>query len=425
MRRGLLRVRRLAVWGCLLGASAFAVACGGGDDDSGSSSSSSSGGGGGKTLNVYSSLPLQGASRPQSEDVINGEKLALKQRGNKAGEFNINYISLDDATAAAGQWDPGQTTANARKVAQDKNAIALLGEFNSGASVLSIPITNEAGILQVSPSNTRFGLTKAGSGAEKGEPDKYYPSGKRNFARVVPIDTIQGAALAQWMKDEGVKSVYLLNDKQVYGQGVSKNTEAALGPAGIKVAGRDGWDGKASNFRALADKIKASGADAVFTGGILQNNGPQLYKDLSAAMPNAKLFGPDGFTDETFTKELPAAVQAQTYLTVPTVSPEELPPDGQKFYKDYEVAYGKKASEVAPYAVYGYEAMLDVLDAIAKGGDDRQAVIDAMFATKKTDSVFGPYEIDDDGDTTLTTYGAYRVKDGKLVFDRVIKGSGS
>jgi branched-chain amino acid transport system substrate-binding protein len=424
MRRGLLRVRRLAVWGCLLGASAFAVACGGGDDNGGSSSSSS-GGGGGKTLNVYSSLPLQGASRPQSEDVINGEKLALKQRGNKAGDFKINYISLDDATAAAGQWDPGQTTSNARKVAQDKNAIALLGEFNSGASVLSIPITNEAGILQVSPSNTRYGLTKGGTGAEKGEPDKYYPSGKRNYGRVVPIDTIQGAALAQWMKDLGVKSVYILNDKQVYGQGIAKNTEAALGPTGIKVAGRDGWDGKASNFRALANKIKASGADAVFTGGILQNNGPQLYKDLSAAMPNAKLIGPDGFTDETFTKELPAAVQAQTYLTVPTVAPDELPPEGQKFYKDYEVAYGKKPEQVAPYAVYGYEAMLDVLDAIAKGGDDRQAVIDAFFATKKTESVFGPYEIDDDGDTTLTTYGAYRVKDGKLVFDRVIKASGS
>src|SRR4051812_18289139 len=353
MRRGLLRVRRLAVWGCLLGASAFAVACGGGDDNGGGESSSSSGGSGGGSLNIYSSLPLQGASRPQSEDVIKGEKLALKQRGNKAGDFTINYISLDDATAAAGKWDPGQTTANARKVAQDKKAIALLGEFNSGASALSIPIMNEAGILQVSPSNTRYGLTKSGTGAEKGEPDKYYPSGKRNFGRVVPIDTIQGAALAQWMKDLGVKSVYLLNDKQVYGQGISKNTEAALKPTGIKVAGRDGWDAKASNFRALADKIKASGADAVFTGGILQLNGPQLYKDLSAAMPNAKLIGPDGMAAEELTKELPAAVQAQTYLTVPTIAPSELPPDGQKFYKDYEVAYGKKQDEIAPYAVYG------------------------------------------------------------------------
>jgi len=419
-----LRVRRLAVWGCLLGASAFAVACGGGDDNGGSKSSSSSGGGGG-SLNVYSSLPLQGATRPQAEDVIKGEKLALKQRGNKAGDFTINYISPDDATAAAGKWDPGQTTANARKVAQDKKAIALLGEFNSGASALSIPIMNEAGILQVSPANTRYGLTKSGAGAEKGEPDKYYPSGKRNYGRVVPIDTIQGAAQAQYMKSEGVKSVYMLNDKEVYGEGISKNTQDALGKVGIKVAGADGWDGKASNFRALANKIKSSGADAVFIGGIIDQNGPQVFKDMHAAMPTAKLFGPDGMAVEDLTGELPADVQAQTYLTAPTVSPDELPPAGQKFYKDYEAAYGEKQADIAPYAVYGYEAMLDVLDAIAKGGDDRQAVIDAFFATKKTDSVFGPYEIDDDGDTTLTTYGAYTAKAGKLVFDHAIKGTGS
>ena len=87
--------------------------------------------------------------------------------------------------------------------------------------------------------------------------------------------------------DTPSKGSYLLNDKQVYGQGIAKNTEAALGPTGIKVVGRDGWDGKASNFRALANKIKASGADAVFAGGIVDNNGPQLFKDLSAAMPNA------------------------------------------------------------------------------------------------------------------------------------------
>jgi branched-chain amino acid transport system substrate-binding protein len=422
MRRGLLRVRRLAVWGCLLGASAFAVACGGGDDNGGGGSSSSSGGGGG-TLNIYSSLPLQGASRPQSEDVIKGEKLALKQRGNKAGKFKINFISLDDATAAAGKWDAGQTTANARKVAQDKKAIALLGEFNSGASALSIPITNEAGILQVSPSNTRYGLTKGGAGAEAGEPDKYYPSGKRTYGRVVPIDTIQGAAQAQYMKDEGVKKVYLLNDKEVYGEGVAKNTQAALGKVGIQVAGTDGWDGKASNFRALADKIKTTGADAVFTGGIIDNNAPQLYKDLHAAMPDAKLFGPDGVATVDFTKEIPADVQAKTFLTAPTVSPDELPPEGQKFYKDYEAAYGEPQDQIDPYAVYGYESMSDVLDAIEKGGDDRQAVIDAFFATKKSASVLGPYEIDKDGDTTLTTYGAYLAKGGKLVFARAIKAN--
>jgi branched-chain amino acid transport system substrate-binding protein len=416
-----LKIRDVAAWSCLTAVMAFGVAaCGGDDDDSGGGGGGSEGSGGG-SLTIYSSLPLQGASRPQSEDVIKGEKLALKQKNNKCGDFTIKYESLDDATAAAGKWEPGATAANARKAAQDDSTIAYLGEFNSGASAISIPITNEAGILQVSPSNTALGLTKGGAGAEPGEPDKYYPTGERTYGRVVPIDTIQGAAQAQWMKDEGVQSVYILDDAEVYGKGVAKNTQSAAEKLGIKIAGNDSWDGQASNYRALASKIKSSGADAVFTGGIIDNNAPQLYKDLHAAMPDAKLFGPDGVATVDFTKEIPAEVQAQSYLTAPTLSPDELPPAGQQFYKDYEAEYGEPQDEIDPYAVYGYESMAIVCDAIAQGGDDRKAVIDAFFATKGRESPLGTYDIDPDGDTTLSDYGGYKAEGGKLVFDKVIK----
>jgi branched-chain amino acid transport system substrate-binding protein len=275
----------------------------------------------------------------------------------------------------------------------------------------------------VSPSNTALGLTKGGAGAEPGEPDKYYPTGERNYGRVVPIDTIQGAAQAQWMQDEGVQSVYILDDAEVYGKGVAANTKTALEELGIQIAGEDSWDGKASNYRALASKIKSSGADAVFTGGIIDNNAPQLYKDLHAAMPDAKLFGPDGVATVDFTKEIPADVQQQSYLTAPTVAPEELPPAGQQFYKDYEAEYGEPQNQIDPYAVYGYEAMAIVCDSIAEGGDDRAAVIDAFFATKGRESPLGTYDIDPDGDTTLSDYGGYRAEGGKLVFDKVLKAA--
>jgi branched-chain amino acid transport system substrate-binding protein len=411
----------LAAKSCMIIVLGVVVAACGDDENDGAGGSSS--GGGGKSLTVYSSLPLQGATRPQSEDVINGIKLALKQKGGKCGDFTIKYESLDDATAAAGKWEAGQTSANARKVAQDDSAIAYIGEFNSGASAISIPINNEAGILQVSPSNTALGLTKGGAGAEPGEPDKYYPSGERNYGRVVPVDIIQGKAQAQWMKDEGVTSVYILDDAEVYGKGVAKNTQAAAEELGIKIAGNDSWDGKASNYRALASKIKSSGADAVFTGGIIDNNAPQLYKDLNAALPDAKLFGPDGVATVDFTKEIPAKVQAQSYLTAPTLSPDELPPAGQQFYKDYEAEYGEPQSDIDPYAVYGYEAMGVVCDSIAEGGDDRAAVIDAFFSTKGRESPLGSYDIDKDGDTTLSDYGGYKAEGGKLVFDKVIKAA--
>jgi branched-chain amino acid transport system substrate-binding protein len=417
-----LNIRGLAAWSCLTAVMAFGVAACGDDDETEGGGGGAAGEGGG-SLTVYSSLPLQGASRPQSEDVINGIKLALKQKGGKCGDFTIKYESLDDATASAGKWEAGQTSANARKVAQDDNAIAYIGEFNSGASAISIPITNEAGLLHVSPSNTALGLTKGGAGAEPGEPDKYYPTGERNYGRVVPVDIIQGKAQAQWMKDEGVTSVYILDDAEVYGKGVAKNTQSAAEELGIEIAGTDSWDGKASNYRALASKIKASGADAVFTGGIIDNNAPQLYKDLNAAMPDAKLFGPDGVATVDFTKEIPAKVQQQSYLTAPTLSPDELPPAGQQFYKDYEAEYGEPQNEIDPYAVYGYEAMGIVCDSIAEGGDDKAAVIDAFFATKGRESPLGTYDIDPDGDTTLSDYGGYKAEGGKLVFDKVLKGT--
>jgi len=418
-----LNIRSKAAWGCLMATLALGVAaCGDDDDDGGGGGSANTEeGGGGGELTVYSSLPLQGASRPQSEDVINGIKLALKQKGGKCGDYTINYQSLDDATAAAGQWEAGATSDNARKAAQDDSAIAYIGEFNSGASAISIPITNDGNLLQVSPSNTAFGLTKGGTGAEPGEPDKYYPAGTRTYGRVVPIDNIQGAALATYMQEEGVTNVYILDDAEVYGKGVAKNTQSAAEGLGLKVAGADSWDGGAANYRALADKIKATGADAVFTGGIIDNNGPQLYKDLHAAMPDAKLFGPDGMATVDFTKEIPADVQAQTFLTAPTLAPDELPPAGQEFYKDYEAAYGEPQNEIDPYAVYGYEAMGAVLDSIAKGGDDRKAVVQAFFSIKNRQSPLGTYDIDPDGDTTLSDYGGYKAKGGKLVFDRVIK----
>ena len=218
-----MNIRGMAAWSCLTAVMAFGVAaCGDDDDDEGGGGGGASSEGG-TTVTVYSSLPLQGASRPQSEGVIQGIKLALQQKGGRCGDYGVKYESLDDSTAAAAQWEAGQTSANARKAAQDDSAVAYIGEFNSGASAISIPITNEGGLLQVSPANTAVGLTKE-LGAEPGEPDKYYPSGERTYGRVVPADFIQGAAQAQYMKDEGVTSVYILDDAEVYGKGVAKNT---------------------------------------------------------------------------------------------------------------------------------------------------------------------------------------------------------
>jgi len=418
-----LNSRWLAATGCLIGALAMGVTACGGDDDSGGDSSGG-GGGGGKTLTVYSSLPLQGASRPQTTALVNGIKLALDQAGGKAGDFTIKYESLDDSTAQAGSWTPEATQANARKVAQDDSAAAYIGEFNSGASAVSIPILNEAGIPQISPANTAVGLTSDEPGATPGEPEKYYPAQTRTYTRIVPKDTIQAAALATLMKQDGCTKVFMTNDKEVYGAGLAKNLELAADPAGLNIVANEAIDKNAPNYRSLASKAKGDGADCFVYSGITANNAVQLYKDFSAAIPDAKLYGPDGVAESGFSDPknggIPADVASKVKVTVATLSPDEYPPEGQEFFKQFSEKYGEANPD--PYAIYGYEAMRLALDAIQRSGTgSHEDVVKALFDTKDRESVLGTYSIDENGDTTLTDYGVYTISGGSLKFDSTIK----
>ena len=422
-----MRVRWLAVFACLLGAFALGMtACGDDDDGGGDGESAQEGGGGGGTVNVYSSLPLQGASRPQTTAMVDGIELALKQAGGKAGDITVNYTSLDDSTAQAGTWTPEATQANARRVAGDDAAVAYIGEFNSGASAVSIPILNEVPIAQISPANTAVGLTSDEPGADKGEPEKYYPTGERHYLRIVPKDTIQGAALATVMKEDGCTSTYILNDKEVYGAGLARNIVSAAEAQGLEVAGNEGIDPKAPNFRSQAQTIADAGADCFVFSGITANGAVQLFKDVSAAVPEAKLYGPDGVAESGFADPaeggIPADVASKVKVTVATLSPDEYPEEGQKFFSDFEAEYGEPNPD--PYAIYGYEAMKLVLDTCTELADEctnREAMIEALFNTKGRESVLGTYDIDENGDTTLTDYGVYTIEGGELQFETTVQ----
>jgi branched-chain amino acid transport system substrate-binding protein len=411
--------------GGLIVASILALsACG---SSSSSSSSKASGGSssssGGNSIDIYSSLPLQGASSAQTGPLVNGIKLALSEAGGKAGKFTVNYQSLDDSTAAAGKWDPGQTAANARKAAADPKAVYYIGEFNSGASEVSIPILNQAGIPMDSPANTYVGLTTNLPGSAPGEPQKYYPTGKRNYTRIVPIDSIQGAADLIAMKNAGCTKVAVANDKEAYGAGLATLLGLEKGLYGVTITSNTGIDPTAPNFRSYASTIQGQGADCFFFSGIVSNGAVQLTKDVHAALPKAKIFAPDGACTSSYTSQkaggVPAAIGPLIQCTVATLDLAAYP-GGKQFLTSYKAKYGGASPD--PYAIYGYEAMKLGLDTIAKAGSaSKTAVLAALFATKSRSSVLGTYGFDANGDTTLKSYGLYKVDaTGSPVFYKTI-----
>jgi branched-chain amino acid transport system substrate-binding protein len=417
--------------GCLvLGTVAALSACGSSSSSSSSSSTASASGagsssGGSKTVDIYSSLPLQGASTAQTDPMVNGIKLALSEAGGKAGSFTVNYQALDDSTAAAGKWDPGQTAANARKVAADPKAVYYIGEFNSGASEVSIPILNQAGVSMVSPANTYVGLTTNLPGSAPGEPQKYYPTGKRNYLRIVPIDSIQAAADLIAMKQAGCTKVAVANDKEAYGAGLATLLGLEKAEYGVTITSNTGIDPTAPNFRSYASTIAGQGADCFFFSGIVSNGAVQITKDVHSALPKAKIFGPDGVCTDSYTSQSKGGVPASIYpLLECTVATQNLSayPGGKQFLVAYKAKYGTANPD--PYAIYGYEAMKLGLDTIAKlgaQGDSKSAVIAALFATTNRASVLGTYGFDKNGDTTLKSYGLYKVNSsGEPVFDKTI-----
>ena len=228
---------------------ALAVAAG-----CGSSSSSSSGGGGGNAgapvnistchapqgkgqFTIVSDLPRQGSNKIQTDQMAEAINMVLASHNYKAGKYTVQYQDCDDSTAQAGAYDPATCSSNANAYIRDSSVIGVLGTLNSPCAKLEVPILNRVGMIEISGANTNLGLTQPSG--EPGEPEKYYPSGIRNYARVVAVDNSQGAVDATLAQKLGVKSVYVLDDKESYGVGVADFFQKAAAQLGIKVAGRD------------------------------------------------------------------------------------------------------------------------------------------------------------------------------------------
>jgi len=357
---------------------------------------------------VASDLPLQGAIRHQTLQISRAIIWALQDKGWKAGKYNIGYQSCDDSTAQSGGWDSGKCATNARLYSGDQSVIGVVGTFNSGCAEIEVPIlgrSNPGPLGMVSPANTYPGLTKKWA---PGEPQKYYPTGVRNYARVVATDDYQGPADALYTQALGIKKVYVLNDRQVYGAGVAGTYASAAKKLGITVVTNVGWDAKASSYEALAEAIKKSGAKGVFLGGIVCNNGAKLMQDIKSVDPSIQLQMPDGFSDPNAN----GSVANGAYISVAGEPPTGLTGAGANFVKSFGKSIGATPN---PYAAYGAQAMEVMLQAISVGGGQRSTTTKALFGLSVPNGILGNFTINASGDTSLTPVTIYKQSGKSLV----------
>ena len=365
-------------------------------------------------IHVYSSLPRQGSNTAQTDALVESIREILD--GKTVGAFTIKYTDLDDSSAANnGDWDGAVAQQNATTAANDPDAMVFIGHFNSGAAKLTVPILNAACLVMISPANTYPGLTKAVEGVtEPGEPESYYPNGYRNYSRVIATDDAQAGAGAAWAKELGATKAYVLDDTQVYGKGLARAWALSATGLGIEIVSAggtsEGFDAKATDYAALAQKIKDSGADFIYIGSITGQNTGKLWKDLRAAMPDIKMMSGDGVFEESWYEGTGEAGNG-TYLTFGGVGPNEQTSDaGKKWVADYKAAHDGDDPPV--YGIYGAAAAQVALEALTKAGtNDRYEVLKQVFAVKDFASYLGTMSIDENGDNTLSEATGYQVVD--------------
>ena len=375
----------------------------------------------GGELLITSDLPFQGADRARSAQMTRAIAFELAKHGWKAGAYTLAYQSCDDSTAQAGGWDSGTCSTNAGRYAAAASVVAVIGTLNSGCAELELPILNRAPngpLAMVSPADTYPGLTHSAAGTAADEPQRYYPTGTRNFARIVAADDSQGAADATLVHDLHLTRLFVVHDQQAYGEGIAADTASAAKKLGIAVVANVAWAPQAGSYSKLGLQIARSGAQAVFVGGLISENGGRLIEEIRAAAPDVTIIAPDGFTPVSTVVAQSAGAANGSYISVAGLPSERLPAAGQAFVKAF--ALSEQGAAIDPYSIYAAQAADVIIAAVAASDGSRAGVASGLFTVRIRNGLLGPIAFDANGDLLQSPVTIYKLAGGKAAIYQVI-----
>lgn len=374
-------------------------------------------------IRIYFSLPIA-SDKDLFTTYSNAAQMAIADftgGTNKIGNYTIEYKALDDASETTKQWDTELEKKNATAVAADPDAMFYLGPVNSGAAKISIPILSQAGIPMISPGATYPGLTKLAAGLTRAdEPAIYYPGGARNFFRVVSTDDVQTPAIMEFLKSLKVQTLFLIDDSQVYGKGLADAVEGACSKYSFNCKHRTSISGTEQDYQALVGGIKDVKPDAIFFGGLAQQQAHKLIRDIRAAGINVPFMGGGAIRYDILIKEAGPASEGVYAINSGTAG-DYVPEKGQDFLKRYIAKYGETGLNQS-FTRQAYESMSVALTALKQAGTkDRKAITQALNNLRDFDGVLGKWSFNKDGDTTLTDFTIWQVVNGSWKAVNIVK----
>ena len=360
----------------------------------------------GKVIKIGVDLPMSGGEAPNGEPTNNGVLLAIDD-ANKAGGYKgmmFEEVLKDDAVN--GVHDPAQGAKNVQELLADSAVVGLVASFNSNVGKATIPITNAAGVVHISPAQTNPGLTKPEFGAldvRKARPTEI------NYFRVCPTDDLQGPVAADYaFKNIKAKKVAILDDQETYGKGIADEFEKEFKRLGGTVVSHDGIPKGTQDFHAILTAIKAKGPDLLFFGGVTTTGGGLVRKQMKDVGLSIPYEGGDGIVEDEFLK-VAGDEATGSYGTVAAENADRLP-SAQGFIKGYKAKFN---SDPGAYSANAYVAANIIIDAVKAVGPDRAKVRAWVASLKDYKSIIGTFSFDKNGDTTNKIISVYAVKNGK------------